>query len=98
MTTMTDDDNDEHDDGCDDELEDKDLGAEVMRIGPGRARVSFDLRCPICGDRARTPELVSPAIDDDGNRCPYDKPGARWMEWHECVCCGEWYSLLNSNN
>jgi hypothetical protein len=98
MTTMIDDDSDDdEDDGCDDH-QDADMGAGVMRIGPGRPRVSFDLRCPVCGDRARTPELVSPAIDDDGNRCPYDRPGARWMEWHECVCCGEWYSLLNSNS
>lgn len=66
----------------------------VIRIGPGRARVSFDFRCPVCGDRARTPETISQAINDDGKYCNYDVPGARWMEWHECPCCGEWYSLL----
>jgi hypothetical protein len=90
------------DDDVDDEDEvseesNAEFNGEVMRIGPGRPRISFDLRCPVCGDKARTPELVSPAIDDDGTKCPYDKPGARWMEWHECVCCGEWYSILNSN-
>ena len=88
---MTDDDEEESE-------EEEPSQDEIMRIGPGRPRISFDLRCPVCGDSARTPELVSPAIDDDGTRCPYDKKGARWMEWHECVCCGEWYSILNSND
>jgi hypothetical protein len=83
---------DDYDDSDDDPYGD---ATDVLRIGPGRARVSFDLRCPVCGDRARTPEMVSKAIDDDGKPCPYDDPGARWMEWHECPCCGEWYSLLN---
>lgn len=87
-------------DGDDDDLDDGEDayhgGFDVLRVGPGRARVSFDLRCPVCGDRARTPDMVSPAIDDEGQVCPYDTPGARWMEWHECPCCGEWYSLLAS--
>ena len=99
MVEVFDDDvDDENDEDEDARVENDDIGAEVMRIGPGRPRVSFDLRCPVCGDRARTPQLVSPAIDDDGNKCPYDKPGARWMEWHECPCCSEWYSVLNSND
>ena len=77
-------------DGDDDDQDD----TELLRVGPGKARVSFDMRCPVCGDRARTPEMISQAIGDDGLECSIDTPGARWMEWHECPCCGEWYSLL----
>ena len=70
----------------------------IIRIGPGQPRVSFILACPICNEKSHTPELVSPAINDNGEQCPYDTPGSRWMEWHECVSCGEWYSILNSND
>jgi hypothetical protein len=98
MTSIYDHSDDDHDDDDSFDLDDgHGHGADILRIGPGRARVSFDLRCPVCGDRARTPDVVSPAIDDDGRFCGYDEPGARWMEWHECPCCGEWYSLVASN-
>jgi hypothetical protein len=81
-----------------DDSDDEPYGySDVLRIGPGKARISFDFRCPVCGDRSRTPDIVSPAIDDEGRNCNYDHPGARWMEWHECPCCGEWYSLLGGN-
>ena len=96
MTHLYDFDDDEDDD---DDCYDLPHGhtADVLRIGPGKARVSFDFRCPVCGDRARAPEIVSPAINDEGKFCNYDLPGARWMEWHECPCCGEWYSLVGGN-
>lgn len=99
MTGIYDFDHSDDDDDDDDDCYDFSSGhtADILRIGPGKARVSFDFRCPVCGDRARAPEIVSPAIDDDGKHCPYDTVGARWMEWHECPCCGEWYSLLGGN-
>lgn len=71
--------------------------SDVLRIGPGKARISFDYRCPVCGDRARTPDLVSNAIDFEGKSCQYDNADSRWVEWHECPCCGEWYSLFCGN-